>query len=87
MLALPTTDGNVANTATVFGHKPFQLHKHPARTTAGIIDPACHTPRRVRSGLEHSRHRSFKGFISHVLAVVTAYAFRTNKPRMSPWKA
>ena len=38
-------------------------------------------------GLEHSRHRSFKGFISHVLAVVTAYAFRTNKPSMSPWKA
>ena len=38
-------------------------------------------------GLEHSRHRSFKGFISHVLAVVTAYAFRPNKPSMSPWTA
>ena len=38
-------------------------------------------------GLEHSRHRSFKGFISHVLAVVTAYAFRPKKPSMSPWTA
>ena len=34
-------------------------------------------------GLEHSRHRFFKGFIS---CVVTAYVFRPNNPDMRPWK-
>ena len=33
--------------------------------------------------LEHSRHRSFWGFICHVVAVVAAYDFRVKKPRIS----
>lgn len=36
-------------------------------------------------GLEHSRHRSFKGLMCHVLAVVISYAFRTNKPALTPF--
>ncbi len=33
--------------------------------------------------LEHSRHRSFWGFICHLAAVVAAYDFRNKKPGIS----
>ena len=33
--------------------------------------------------LEHSRHRSFAGFLSHVLAALVAYCFREKKPSIS----
>ncbi len=30
--------------------------------------------------LEHSRHRSFAGFLSHVFSTIAAYSFKSKKP-------
>ena len=65
---------NMKNKLLSIEDKAFLKNRGLIETVVGILKEDL--------SLEHSRHRSFYGFFSHVFATIAAYSFRTKKPSL-----